>query len=390
METTKYVRVTEIPLGEMSKESLLERQVTIRRSQEIARPKPKVKPRPLDRFVRICMEQSIVIRGCLIVVLTAIPFVVFLVVALALPKQYIGAKELNVSLVRLAKWLTVCWGSFIGLLYCGRLLSMIATQICCLSSGLYRFQGLVREICLRMTLLIWAGIGYAIMPELFDRLKDEKTSKVADDWVHKLRQGFLFLIAAFAIILIQGILLQLIKIQYIEGFIGPRAEKACHELEVVQDLHSLVKPHIDSSDISFVSKTLKKMFMPIDSRDPYYIISRGEGDEEMWTEYAATIWTAIANGKSYLTCQDLCQQLIYMNRDPARGQLLFTQLDDSLDGQVTEEEVTALVHKIGLQLNRRTQAMSGIRRLMAKLEIVMTILMLGLIVFVYGVCSPNF
>jgi len=170
----------------------------------------------------------------------------------------------------------------------------------------------------------------------------------------------------------------------IEGFIGPRSEKASNELEVIKDLNNLVRRHLSSDDIGIVSRFFKSLLLPTNSKDLYYVISRGEGDEEKWNEYAGTIWTTMAGGKSYLTAQDLSQQLIAMNRDPERGRDLFVQLDESLDGQVTEDEVTKLVHKIGLQLNRRTQAMSGIRHLMQKLEIVMSVLMLGLIICIYG------
>ncbi|KAK5088543.1 hypothetical protein LTS08_001051 [Lithohypha guttulata] len=386
------VEVNEIPLNQIPSspppsEKPLAKSETLRRSQELARPKRKPKPRPFDRVGRSCSDQSIVIKGTIIAAVTAIPFVVFLLIALfAFPsKTPVGEKDLGVTLVRLAKWLLVSWGSFIGLLYCGRIVAMFAAYLCTLSSASYRFRGLARECCLRLTLMLWAGVGYAIMPNMFNHshLNSGTVKAKATDWVNNLRRAFMFLIIAFAIIFVQGVLLELIKIQYIEGFIGPRAEKASNELEVIKDLNNLVDRHISSDDISILTKLFNKLFLPTNSNDLYYIISRGEGDEEKWNEYAANIWSSITNGRTFLTMSDLSQQLIAMNRDPERGRDLFLQLDESCDGQITEDEVTRLVHRIGLMLNRRTQAMTGIQRLMQKLEIVLTILVLGLIVFLY-------
>lgn len=356
-----------------------------RRSQELSRPKRKPKPRPLDRFLHRCGEQSLVVKGFIIALVTSIPFVIFIIIAYALPSNTRVGPGGITTVVKLANWLIACWGSFVGILYVGRIISVGVNWICSLSTGLNRFRSLARETCLRVTLLLWAGVAYAIIPSIFTphHRHDAKIMADAQTWIDRLQRVFMFLMIAFAIILVQGIFLMLIKIQYIEGYIGPRAERAANQLGVLRDLNSLVNPHIASDDIGIVTRTLKKLFMPINSRDPYYLITRGEGDEETWNEYAGNIWHTIANGKDSFNAQDLSRQLIAMNRDPGKGQELFVQLDESTDGQVTEDEVTKLVCSIGLQLNRHIQAMNGIRRLMAKLETVLTVLMLGLIVFVY-------
>ena len=385
----KDIQVTEkaVEDSDAATEKAVQRSAT-QKSLEAARIRRMKKPRPLDRFVKLCVDQSVVVRGILIVILTSIPFLTFLAVALVLPKQYVGEAALNVSLLRLAKWLLVCWGSFLGLLYCGHIFAAGAEYVCDLSTGLYRFRSLAKEMCVRLTLLIWAGVGYAIMPSLFRHLRTPHEHKLGSDWVLKLQRAFVFLVIAFAIIFVQGVLLQLINIQYIEGFVGPRTAKASYELDIIRDLNHLVKPHKTERSTK-LAKLLRKLFMPSDSRDLYQIIARGGGDEEVWNEYATKIWCTISNGQKSLTCADICQQLVYMNRNPEIGRELFIQLDESIDDEVTEEEVTALVHRIGVRLNRRSQAMQGIKKLMTKLEIVLSIVMLVLIIFVYGQCPSG-
>ena len=364
----------------------------------LARPRKGPKPRPFDRFVTACGEQSILVKGFLIAFVTAIPFLIFLLVAYtAFDRGYlIGPKQLQTTIRRLARWLLLCWGSFIGLLYLGRIVAMGVSSLCSLSSQSNKFRGLAREACLRLTLFLWAAVGYAVVPQVFNVTDMERKDpnragvvKAVDDWVATLHKAFMFLMIAFAIILVQGILLMLIKIQYIEGFIGPRAEKAAFDLEVMKDLNNLVKSHVSSDDISVVARIFKKLLLPINSKDHYYLIARGEGNQQIWDDYAAKIWQTIAKGKPHLTLSDVTSQLRAMNRPEERGIELYRQLDHSGDGVVTEDELTELVGRVGLQLNRRTQAMNGIRRLMQKLEIVLSVLVLGLIVFLYGKFFSN-
>lgn len=384
--------VQEIPLNE--KGSMTDSKATPpRRSTELARPRKQVKPRPFDRLVTSCGEQSIVVKAFLIALITAIPFLIFVAIAYnAFPKDHlIGPKQLKTTMRRLADWLLLCWGSFIGLLYLGRIVAMGVAWVCSLSSEANKFRGLAREACLRLTLFLWAAVGYAVVPQIFSVTDNERKDaskadlvKAVDTWVYNLHRAFMFLMIAFAIILVQGILLMLIKIQYIEGFIGPRAEKATHDLEVMKDLNNLVRPHVGSDDIGIIARFFEKLLLPINSKDHYYLISRGEGNQQIWADYAAKIWQTIAKGKNHLTASDVTAQLRAMNRPEERGIELFRQLDQSCDGIVDEDEVTKLVAAVGLQLNRRTQAMNGIRRLMQKLEIVLSVLVLGLIVFLYG------
>jgi len=214
------VTVSEIPLHDMPTEKPLAKAPTepLRRSQELARPKRKTKPKPFDRMVQSAGDQSLFVKGVIIAVVTAIPFVVFLLVAKFAFPEVKRVANLPITLVQLATWLIVCWGSFIGILYCGRVAALGVAWLCKQSTGLNRFRSLAREICLRITMLAWAGVGYAVAPQIFTEADlaqalTEKERTTITDWNHKMQKAFTFLMIAFAIILVQGILLQLISIQ---------------------------------------------------------------------------------------------------------------------------------------------------------------------------------
>ena len=214
------VMVSEIPLNDIPAEKPLARAITepLRRSQELARPKRKPKPKPFDRLVQACSDQSLFVKGGIIAVVTSIPFVVFLVLAKFCFPEVTTVANLPITLTQLATWLIVCWGSFIGILYCGRVAALGVSVICKQSTSLNRFRTLAREICLRITMLLWAAVGYAVAPQIFNQTdiaaaKSEKDRNDIHNWNDNMRKAFMFLMIAFAIILAQGILLQLISIQ---------------------------------------------------------------------------------------------------------------------------------------------------------------------------------
>lgn len=67
-------------------------------------------------------------------------------------------------------------------------------------------------------MLLWAAVGYAVAPQIFTdtdiaQALTEKDKASIGDWNKKMQEAFMFLMIAFAIILVQGILLQLISIQ---------------------------------------------------------------------------------------------------------------------------------------------------------------------------------
>lgn len=227
--------------------------------------------------------------------------------------------------------------------------------------------------------MIWAIIIFAIIPSVFHEttLPDEKNRKNPPKiWVDTLREAFRFLIIAFALIVVQGIILQLSSIQYIQGYMGPRSQRASDELNTIKQLHDLVDPK-SQDQVHVMGKAIRKLLVPVNENDPYYRISHGLGDEALWTEYAQSLWETISQGKDSINRMDIARQLTAMNRDPDRGFDLFNQLDHSGDGEVTFDEVEKLVHRVGTLLKARDEAQHGIKRLLSKLEILLSIVMLA-------------
>jgi len=60
----------------------------------------------------------------------------------------------------------------------------------------------------------------------------------------------MFLMIAFAIILFQGLILELTSVTYIQGWMGPRSQRASDELETVKELQHLVNPYVFSYSTS--------------------------------------------------------------------------------------------------------------------------------------------
>lgn len=342
---------------------------------------------PMDRFLKSCAKQTPFVTGLIFTILTAIPFVVFLLVAANRPRMTIGGKDSKATLTQLAKWLLVCWGGFIGLQWIGNGLAAFFSWFCGLSARWIRYQRLAEAICLRFVLLLWAIVIWAIIPRVFhDSVGDPKVK----DWVTQLQKAFMFISIAFAILLVQGIILELAAVNYIQGWMGPRSQRASDELDTIKQLHALVNPH--AKGVGMMGKMFERLVLPSDDRDLYYQIYNGRGDADMWKQYADRLWDCVSQGNATTSLRqiDLIQQLERMGRDGARGQMLFTQLDASCDGEVTLEEVENLVHRVGVQLNMRAKAQGGIKSLLRKLEILLTIVVLGLIIFLYSKssCQP--
>ena len=346
---------------------------------------------PLDQFFHACTQQTPFVRALILTAITAIPFVVFILVAhYALPKRAVGPADAQATIFELAKWLLISWATFMGLLWCGRIFAAISTWCCAQSRSLIKFQRLAEAICLRMVLMLWAAVCYAVIPSVFHHSVTTEAKGVATvtNWVATLQKAFKFLIIAFAIILVQGIVLELASIQYIGVYMGPRSQKAAKELDTIKRLYQLTNPH-ESTGLGMFAKAMRKLLQPINDNDLYYQISRGQGDTEIWTQYANHLWDCIAQGKSSLTHFDLDRQLRAMNRDPARAHDLFTQLDDSCDGEVTLDEVEKLVQRVGLQLNIRGESQRSINSLLRKLEVLLSIVMLGVIFVLYSKSTPT-
>lgn len=194
----------------------------------------------------------------------------------------------------------------------------------------------------------------------------------------------MFILIAFAIILAQGILLELISIQYIGGWMGPRSKRATDALNTIKELHNLTNPHFAPDSAGAVKKFCRKLFLRFDTTDRYYQISIGAGTEEMWTDYAHEIWNALAHGKTEITRIDVTQQLALMSRDSTRGSDLFQKLDQDGDGKISLDELELLMETLGQQLNSHARARQGVRYLLSKLEIILSIVTLGIILFLYS------
>ncbi|KAJ9657145.1 hypothetical protein H2198_004503 [Neophaeococcomyces mojaviensis] len=367
------------------KEDLTLKPLSYRRSVYLAHPKSTKRSLPLDQFFEACASQAPFVKAAVVTFVTGVPFLVFLLITLyALPKKTIlGPPGSKATIFELSKWLLISWASFMGLLWCGKILAAISTWCCTLSKSWIKFQRLTQTICLRMVLMLWAIVCYAVIPSVFHHSLG--TKGIVEHWVQMLQKAFKFLIIAFAIFLVQGIVLELSSIQYIQGWMGPRSQRACDELDTIKQLHELTDPHVSSGNAGYVTKVLKKLLLPVRNDDLYYRISCGQGHPEMWAEYANYIWDSISQGKATVTRFDVDEQLRAMNRDhdPSRGRELFIQLDDSCDGQVILGEVEKLVQRVGLQLNTRAQAQRGIDSLLRKLEVILSVVMCGIIFFVY-------
>jgi len=154
-----------------------------RRSLELSRPKLKQKPLPLDRFYRTCANQAPVVKGLAITIVTGLPFLIFLLVTLyPMPSQVMtGPEELGATIFELSEWLSGCWASFIVLLWCGRVLAAFSAWTCSMARSLAGFERLACTSCLRMVLLLWAAVCYAMFIHVFHHSlgpsieKDQKT-----------------------------------------------------------------------------------------------------------------------------------------------------------------------------------------------------------------------
>ncbi|KAK5340988.1 hypothetical protein LTR98_001780 [Exophiala xenobiotica] len=293
------------------------------KSNHVIRRHRRQPPLPLDRFARGISRTPRALKILLLVIFSGLPFMVFMLIArYQLRHRTIGPPELNATFFKLAKWMTA-------------------------------------------NCRIW---------------NTDIPHNVPDNWPATLKQVFVFLVVSFTILLVQGIILQLIAIRYVDGFIGPRSNRAFNELEIIRDLNNLVKQHYERSDFSFTVKMLKRFFFPVEDAD-FETIVTGRGNEEMHRDYAARIWNTVTMDlhKVVLTSADLRRRLIDMGRDPEPSEDLFARLDESCDGQVTREELETLVVNTGAQLNKRAESMQGIKKLLSKLELLLTLVMFTII-----------
>ena len=353
----------------------------IKRSDTVHRHR-KQKPLPLDRLFQRAHKTPHAVKLLLIVLLTGMPFVIFMLVArFALRHENIGPTGpgyVRATYFQLSKWMMICWAALLIIFGLAEGLASLASWACSLHTHWVKYAPLANTMSFRITMLAWAGASYQANCSIWPATTKE-------DWTHTLQTTFEFLVVAFAIVLVQGIVLQLIAIRYVEGYIGPRSNRASNELETIRDINNLVKRHIEHDDPSYFLRIFKKLFYPIEET-MYDKIASGNASQEVHREYAATIWNTIATDlhTDGLTSAHFAARLKDMGRDPEAGEDLFAQLDESCDGQVTREELEALVVNTGAQLNKRADSMRGIKNLLFKLEILLTLVVFGIIVFIYS------
>jgi hypothetical protein len=361
---------------------------TVRRMQTVNQlRRRKQKPLPFDRASAAFHRIPRAVKALLIVILSGIPFMIFMLIArYALKGQPIGPAQLHATYFKLAKWLIICWGSLIGVFALAETLAHFTSWCCKLSLKSAKYAPLAETLCVRITLLVWSGVAYQANCSIWNTGAPDP--KIKDNWPRTLKQVFLFLIISDAILLVQGTVLKLIAIRYVEGYVGPRSARATNELETIQGLNNLVKRHIEADDPSFIVKMLKRAFWPVEDT-LFDSIIKGRAGEDEYKEYAARLWSAIMMDLSgdVLTSIDISDRLRKMGRDPEAGEDLFAQLDESCDGNVTRDELEALVVTTGSQLAKRAESMRGIKRLLRKLEVLLTCLVFGVIVFVYSELS---
>jgi hypothetical protein len=294
----------------------------------------------------------------------------------------IGPVILDATYFKLSKWMTICWASLLIIFSLAESLARFASWVCSQSTASQKYAPLANTLCFRVTMLAWAGAAYQANCSIWS-----VSYKGSDDWPAELKQVFVFLIVSFSILLVQGIGVQLIALRYVEGYIGPRSKRASNELETIRELNNLVKRHIERDDPSFALKIFKKIFFPVED-SAFDAIVGGQADEAAHRDYAATIWNTVTMDlhKEVLTSTDISSRLKDMGRDPADAEDLFFQLDQSCDGKVTRGELEALVVNTGAQLNKRADSMKGIKGLLRKLEVLLTLIVFGVIVFIYSEC----
>lgn len=339
----------------------------------------------LDRFFIYCGQQTPFVKAVFLAVITGIPFFIFVLVArFVVPKQTeVGPPGSKATVFELAKFLFIAWATFIGLLGCGKLLAAFFSWFCTLSKSFVRYQRLAEAVCLRVVMMLWAVVVWSFIPNCFKHSLGAGTATT--NWVNQMRKAFEFISIAFAILIVQGFILELASVRYIQGWMGPRSQRAFDELDTIKQLHSLIKPHEKLSN-----KLFKKLLLPNNDRSLFHRILRGQANDDQMNKYADKLWEGIATDrktkkiKASLSKRDIADQLASMKRGSNRAEFLFRQLDSSLNGSVEQREVNELVHRAGERLKTRAKAQHGIQTLLRKLEILLSIVMLGVMFFIYS------
>ena len=177
------------------------------------------KPRAGDRLFDACRRLPLIAKTLLAVVLTGLPFAIFTVLAYVKYKDdFVGDGHLSVTYKNLAIWLDVAWAGFVVIVGLAECLGRFFSWLCHTSTATVKYAPLAETMWFRLTLIAWVGVIHEATCIIWPVSLQGGHS---DNWVFRLREAFEFLTIAFAILLAQGVVLQLIGIQYVQGYIGP-------------------------------------------------------------------------------------------------------------------------------------------------------------------------
>lgn len=374
-------RIAERPLSSLSnssvamedrRRSVAALRVSVRRHR---------KPRAADRMFAACRHLPLFVKAVLIIALTGAPIAVYTGLAYTRYRgAFVGDGRLLVSHGNLSVWLIIAWVSFLVVVTVAEMLGRFFSWLCHTSSITVKYAPLADTMWFRLTLMAWVGALHKATCVLWPISLQPGHS---NNWVYTLRQVFEFMTVALAIFLVQGIVLQFIGIQYVQGYIGARSERAMDELETLQHLDALVRPRKMHGNWDFLTQIVRMVFLPRKS-NIFVEIRNGRSTDEEVAGYAALIWATVAGSRLDISRADICERLTELGRDPEGGRDLFILLDRSGDNKVTRLEFEELVILAAAQLKKRAGAMRGITLLLRKLEVILCFLVFGLIMFVYS------
>lgn len=339
------------------------------------------KPLPGDRIHQCIRRVPLFIKGAVVVILSGLPFAIFTGLSFTrFRNDCIGLVELGVTYKDFAMYLDIGWATLLVIVALAEVVSRFFSWLCCRWSVTTKYAPLANTLSFRITLMLWIGAMRLATCRMWPVSMEEGHMK---NWVYQLRLILEFLAIAAFIFVVQGTLLQLIAVQYVQGYIGPRSERAMNELETLQKLNELLQPRLLDDKARIVPNLVQKLFLP-PKNCVFDAIRKGHSSDEEVMGYAAILWTTVAGNKPVLTHLDIFERLVVLRRDPEGAEELFELLDRDGNNIVSKQEFQDLVLQVALQLKNRAAAMQGITRLLGKLEIMFSMVLIGAIIFVYS------
>jgi hypothetical protein len=343
-------------------------------------PRRRRKPLVGDRFLQSVRRLPLIVKASVVVVVTGTPFGIL--TGLAFTKYYnqcIGDEGLDIHFNDLALYLDIGWATLMFLIAIAEGVARFFGWLCCLASGTSKYSQLAKTMWFRTTMMLWIGAMRLATCRIWPISMEHGYHA---NWVFNLRVLLEFLAVAALILLIQGFLVQIIAVQYVQGYIGPRSDNAMNELDILRRLNHLIRKR-SMHGSRYIVKILRKIFMER-TVDLFDAIRTGHSSDAEVQGFAVILWTTVAGNKSNILMIDIYERLVSLKRDPEGAGELFDLLDRTGEGRVSRVEFEDLVSQTATQLKKRAAAMRGISRLLRKLEIMFTILVCAAILFVYS------